>query len=517
MTPDQLLSKLETLSLRDLDAKQRWETLEQIKSAHKASARKHAPSGLEMERRIKLLRHWQTLVRLYAEDKQLGEPVVEALPETVTEETESDHEGEAWVRVRVLAACVIRGVQLTSGHVIDLTPHDLEELLARGVVEVFSEVTEETVEAETLPVEALQDETPPPENAPDVAEPVDIPPDGSQQDETQPDEIMTAPAVPNAEVSAEEASQQAVETEISEPVAADAQLSEPVEAEIVAAPEEESAPDQVADAPEIQMVVETPRVEAEESVADDAPEAAALDGIFAVMDEAEYGPKLPDLAMEVAPLEAVIQEQVVPEISGSSEASLPAKPPEPEFFDLPSFPFLPKKALKAEPEPEPVPAPEPEPEPKPFPKIVFKSELKVEKAPEIAVADVVEPEPEPEPEPSLSEAPPRLKAQVVGIFDDRAVRSETDEPVSAPPPFVPGEKTGDVEAVKAEPEAPAIPLDEALARLERRPKLPPGYHNKRADELEREAAVTVDPAFKRQLLDSAEKFRKMALSAARGK
>jgi len=47
--------------------------------------------------------------------------------------------------------------------------------------------------------------------------------------------------------------------------------------------------------------------------------------------------------------------------------------------------------------------------------------------------------------------------------------------------------------------------------------LPPGYHNKRADELEREAAATTDPAFKRQLLESAEKFRNMARSAMRSK
>jgi hypothetical protein len=33
--------------------------------------------------------------------------------------------------------------------------------------------------------------------------------------------------------------------------------------------------------------------------------------------------------------------------------------------------------------------------------------------------------------------------------------------------------------------------------------------------LEREAAAATDPAFRRQLLESAEKFRKMALSSAR--
>ena len=183
MTPDQLLSKLDKMPLRALDAKERWEILVQIKSAYKASARKHAPSGLEMERRISLLRHWQALVLLYAEDKQLGEPVIEMPPETVSAETEADHEGEEWVRVRVLKACVVRGVQLMIGHVIDLTPHDLEELLAQGVVDVFSDVTEETVPAEA-------------------------PPDEVEPDESQPDDVISAQEEPEEEASAEAATPQ---------------------------------------------------------------------------------------------------------------------------------------------------------------------------------------------------------------------------------------------------------------------------------------------------------------------
>ena len=98
MTPDQLLSKLDKMPLRALDAKERWEILVQIKSAYKASARKHAPSGLEMERRISLLRHWQALVLLYAEDKQLGEPVIEMPPEIGVRKRrrrfDADHESE---------------------------------------------------------------------------------------------------------------------------------------------------------------------------------------------------------------------------------------------------------------------------------------------------------------------------------------------------------------------------------------------------------------------------------------
>ena len=492
MTPDQLLSKLDKMPLRALDAKERWEILVQIKSAYKASARKHAPSGLEMERRISLLRHWQALVLLYAEDKQLGEPVIEMPPETVSAETEADHEGEEWVRVRVLKACVVRGVQLMIGHVIDLTPHDLEELLAQGVVDVFSDVTNETVPAEA-------------------------PPDEVEPDESQPDDVISAQEEPEEEASAEAANEQAVEPEDAEnppdapladipaaPVAEtaladtviDVPTAETVSADPVAAVEPEPVIEMRADDPMPELTTESvtdsvvpvdavpdPVAESvalpEEGVANEMLEepAAEIDGIFAVMDTAEYGPSLPTVA--AGPAEDANVE--------------PKAPPEPEFVDLPSFPFLPKKALKIAAEPEPAPAPAPEPAP-----------------------IVVEVEPQP-------------ASAVVGIFEDRSARVEeparvilspppvTPEPVM-PPSFIDSlPQSEKAELPEPEPDEPSVPLDEALARLERRPKLPPGYHNKRADELEREAAATIDPAFKRQLLESAEKFRNMARSAMRSK
>lgn len=499
MTPDQLLSKLDKMPLRALDAKERWEILVQIKSAYKASARKHAPSGLEMERRISLLRHWQALVLLYAEDKQLGEPVIEMPPETVSAETEADHEGEEWVRVRVLKGCVVRGVQLMIGHVIDLTPHDLEELLAQGVVDVFSDVTEETVPAEA-------------------------PPDEVEPDESQPDDVISAQEEPEEEASAEAANEQAVEPEdaetppdappadiptapVVETALADTVIDVPTaetdSADPVAAVEPEPVIEMRADdsVPELTTesvtdsvvpvdAVPDPVAESvalpEEGVANEMLEepAAEIDGIFAVMDTAEYGPPLPTVA--AGPVEDAIVE--------------PKAPPEPEFVDLPSFPFLPKKALKIAAEPV-----------------------------------VLEPEPEPEAAPEAVDAPivvevvPQSTSAVVGIFEDRFARVEeparvilspppvTPEPVM-PPSFIDSlPQSEKAELPEPEPDEPSVPLDEALARLERRPKLPPGYHNKRADELEREAAATTDPAFKRQLLESAEKFRNMARSATRSK
>ncbi len=499
MTPDQLLSKLDKMPLRALDAKERWEILVQIKSAYKASARKHAPSGLEMERRISLLRHWQALVLLYAEDKQLGEPVIEMPPETVSAETEADHEGEEWVRVRVLKACVVRGVQLMIGHVIDLTPHDLEELLAQGVVDVFSDVTNETVPAEA-------------------------PPDEVEPDESQPDDVISAQEEPEEEASAEAANEQAVEPEdaeippdapladipaaqVAETVLADTVIDVPtaetVSADPVAAVEPEPVNEMRADDPVPELTTEPvtdsvvpvdavpdPVADSvalpEEGVANEMLEepAAEIDGIFAIMDTAEYGPPLPTVAAGLAE-DANVQ---------------PKAPPEPEFVDLPSFPFLPKKALKIAAEPV-----------------------------------VVEPEPEPEPEPEAVDAPivvevvPQSTSAVVGIFEDRSAGVEeparvilspppvTPEPVM-PPSFIDSlPQSEKAELPEPEPDEPSVPLDEALARLERRPKLPPGYHNKRADELEREAAATTDPAFKRQLLESAEKFRNMARSATRSK
>ena len=497
MTPDQLLSKLDKMPLRALDAKERWEILVQIKSAYKASARKHAPSGLEMERRISLLRHWQALVLLYAEDKQLGEPVIEMPPETVSAETEADHEGEEWVRVRVLKGCVVRGVQLMIGHVIDLTPHDLEELLAQGVVDVFSDVTEETVPAEA-------------------------PPDEVEPDESQPDDVISAQEEPEEEASAEAANEQTVEPEDAEippdaPLAdipaapvvetaladtvIDVPTAETVSADPVAAVEPEPVIEMRADDPVPELTTESvtdsvvpvdavpdPVAESvalpEEGVANEMLKepAAEIDGIFAILDTAEYGPPLPTVA--AGPVEDAIVE--------------PKAPPEPEFVDLPSFPFLPKKALKITAEPV-----------------------------------VVEPEPEPEPEavdaPIVVEVVPQSTSAVVGIFEDRSARVEeparvilspppvTPEPVM-PPSFIDSlPQSEKAELPEPEPDEPSVPLDEALARLERRPKLPPGYHNKRADELEREAAATIDPAFKRQLLESAEKFRNMARSAMRSK
>ena len=492
MTPDQLLSKLDKMPLRALDAKERWEILVQIKSAYKASARKHAPSGLEMERRISLLRHWQALVLLYAEDKQLGEPVIEMPPETVSAETEADHEGEEWVRVRVLKACVVRGVQLMIGHVIDLTPHDLEELLAQGVVDVFSEVTNETVPAEA-------------------------PPDEVEPDESQPDDVISAQEEPEEEASAEAANEQTVEPEDAEnppdappadiptaqvvetalaDIVIDVPTAETVSADPVAAVEPESVIEMRADDPVPELTTESvidsvvpvdavpdPVAESvalpEEGVANEMLEepAAEIDGIFAIMDTAEYGPPLPTVA--AGPAEDANVE--------------PKAPPEPEFVDLPSFPFLPKKALKIAAEPEP------------------------------------EPEPEAVDAPIVVEVVPQSTSAVVGIFEDRFARVEeparvilspppvTPEPVM-PPSFIDSlPQSEKAELPEPEPDEPSVPLDEALARLERRPKLPPGYHNKRADELEREAAATTDPAFKRQLLGSAEKFRNMARSATRSK
>ena len=492
MTPDQLLSKLDKMPLRALDAKERWEILVQIKSAYKASARKHAPSGLEMERRISLLRHWQALVLLYAEDKQLGEPVIEMPPETVSAETEADHEGEEWVRVRVLKACVVRGVQLMIGHVIDLTPHDLEELLAQGVVDVFSEVTNETVPAEA-------------------------PPDEVEPDESQPDDVISAQEEPEEEASAEAANEQTVEPEDAEnppdappadiptaqvvetalaDIVIDVPTAETVSADPVAAVEPESVIEMRADDPVPELTTESvidsvvpvdavpdPVAESvalpEEGVANEMLEepAAEIDGIFAVMDTAEYGPPLPTVA--AGPAEDANVE--------------PKAPPEPEFVDLPSFPFLPKKALKIAAEPEP------------------------------------EPEPEAVDAPIVVEVVSQSTSAVVGIFEGRSVRVEEPARVIPPPPPVTPEpvmppsfidslpQSEKAELPEPEPDEPSVPLDEALARLERRPKLPPGYHNKRADELEREAAATTDPAFKRQLLDSAEKFRNMARSATRNK
>ena len=97
----------------------------------------------------------------------------------------------------------------------------------------------------------------------------------------------------------------------------------------------------------------------EEGVANEMLEepTAEIDGIFAVMDTVEYGPPLPAKEIVAA--------------GPAEDANIASKePPEPEFVDLPSFPFLPKKALKiaAEPavvEPEPESEPESEPEPEP--------------------------------------------------------------------------------------------------------------------------------------------------------
>jgi hypothetical protein len=470
MTPDQLLSKLDKMPLRALDAKERWEILVQIKSAYTASARKHAPSGLEMERRISLLRHWQALVLLYAEDKQLGEPVIEMPPEPVSRDTEGEQ--ETWVRVRVLKSQVIRGVQLNIGNVIDLTFDDLQELLLQEAVEIIEEPQKDHVPpVGSLPGESEGDTVEEASEivAPDSAEPL---PDAPLAD---------IPAAPVAETAL-------ADTVIDVPTA------ETISAAPVAAVEPEPVIEMRADDPVPELTTESvtdsvvpvdavpdPVAESvalpEEGVANEILEepAAEIDGIFAIMDTAEYGPPLPTVA--AGPVEDANVE--------------PKAPPEPEFVDLPSFPFLPKKALKIAAEPEPAPAPEPAP-------------------------IVVEVEPQP-------------ASAVVGIFEDRSARVEeparvilspppvTPEPVM-PPSFIDSlPQSEKAELPEPEPDEPSVPLDEALARLERRPKLPPGYHNKRADELEREAAATTDPAFKRQLLESAEKFRNRAASAARSK
>ena len=477
MTPDQLLSKLDKMPLRALDAKERWEILVQIKSAYTASARKHAPSGLEMERRISLLRHWQALVLLYAEDKQLGEPVIEMPPEPVSRDTEGEQ--ETWVRVRVLKSQVIRGVQLNIGNVIDLTFDDLQELLLQEAVEIIEEPQKDHVPpVGSLPGESEGDTVEEASEivAPDSAEPL---PDAPLAD---------IPAAPVAETAL-------ADTVIDVPTA------ETISADPVATVEPEPVIEMRADDPVPELTTESvtdsvvpvdavpdPVAESvalpEEGVANEILEepAAEIDGIFAIMDTAEYGPPLPTVA--AGPVEDANVE--------------PKAPPEPEFVDLPSFPFLPKKALKIAAEPV-----------------------------------VVEPEPEPEPEavdaPIVVEVVPQSTSAVVGIFEDRSARVEeparvilspppvTPEPVM-PPSFIDSlPQSEKAELPEPEPDEPSVPLDEALARLERRPKLPPGYHNKRADELEREAAATTDPAFKRQLLESAEKFRNMARSAMRSK
>jgi hypothetical protein len=380
------------------------------------------------------------------------------------------------------------------GHVIDLTPHDLEELLAQGVVDVFSDVTEETVPAEA-------------------------PPDEVEPDESQPDDVISAQEAPEEEASAEAANEQTVEPEDAEippdapladipavPVAEtvlaetviDVPTAETISADPVAAVEPEPVIEMRADDPVPELTTESvtdsvvpvdavpdPVAESvalpEEGVANEMLEepAAEIDGIFAVMDTAEYGPPLPTVA--AGPVEDANVE--------------PKAPPEPEFVDLPSFPFLPKKALKIAAEPEPEPEPEPE------------------------AVDA----------PIVVEVVPQSTSAVVGIFEDRFARVEeparvilspppvTPEPVM-PPSFIDSlPQSEKAELPEPEPDEPSVPLDEALARLERRPKFPPGYHNKRADELEREAAATTDPAFKRQLLESAEKFRNMARSATRSK
>ena len=472
MTPDQLLSKLDKMPLRALDAKERWEILVQIKSAYKASARKHAPSGLEMERRISLLRHWQALVLLYAEDKQLGEPVIEMPPEPVSRDTEGEQ--ETWVRVRVLKSQVIRGVQLNIGNVIDLTFDDLQELLLQEAVEIIEEPQKDHVP----PVGSL-----PGESEGDTVE--------EASEIVAPDSAEPLPDAPPADIPAA----QVVETALADTVI-DVPTAETISADPVATVEPEPVIEMRADDPVPELITEPvadnvvpvdavpdPVAESvalpEEGVANEMLEepAAEIDGIFAIMDTAEYGPPLPTVA--AGPVEDANVE--------------PKAPPEPEFVDLPSFPFLPKKALKIAAEPEPAPAPAPEPAP-----------------------IVVEVEPQP-------------ASAVVGIFEDRSARVEeparvilspppvTPEPVM-PPSFIDSlPQSEKAELPEPEPDEPSVPLDEALARLERRPKLPPGYHNKRADELEREAAATTDPAFKRQLLESAEKFRNMARSATRSK
>jgi hypothetical protein len=474
MTPDQLLSKLDKMPLRALDAKERWEILVQIKYAYTASARKHAPSGLEMERRISLLRHWQALVLLYAEDKQLGEPVIEMPPEPVSRDTEGEQ--ETWVRVRVLKSQVIRGVQLNIGNVIDLTFDDLQELLLQEAVEIIEEPQKDHVPpVGSLPGESEGDTVEEASEivAPDSAEPL---PDAPLAD---------IPAVPVAE------------TVLAETVI-DVPTAETISADPVAAVEPEPVIEMRADDPVPELTTESvtdsvvpvdavpdPVAESvalpEEGVANEMLEepAAEIDGIFAIMDTAEYGPPLPTVA--AGPVEDANVE--------------PKAPPEPEFVDLPSFPFLPKKALKIAAEPEPEPEPEPE------------------------AVDA----------PIVVEVVPQSTSAVVGIFEDRFARVEeparvilspppvTPEPVM-PPSFIDSlPQSEKAELPEPEPDEPSVPLDEALARLERRPKFPPGYHNKRADELEREAAATTDPAFKRQLLESAEKFRNMARSATRSK
>jgi hypothetical protein len=466
MTPDQLLSKLDKMPLRALDAKERWEILVQIKYAYTASARKHAPSGLEMERRISLLRHWQALVLLYAEDKQLGEPVIEMPPEPVSRDTEGEQ--ETWVRVRVLKSQVIRGVQLNIGNVIDLTFDDLQELLLQEAVEIIEEPQKDHVPpVGSLPGESEGDTVEEASEivAPDSAEPL---PDAPPAD------IPTAPVV---------------ETALADTVI-DVPTAETISADPVAAVEPEPVIEVRADDPVPELTTESvidsvvpvdavpdPVAESvalpEEGVANEMLEepAAEIDGIFAIMDTAEYGPPLPTVA--AGPVEDAIVE--------------PKAPPEPEFVDLPSFPFLPKKALK------------------------------------------IAAEPEPEPAPIVVEVEPQSTSAVVGIFEDRSARVEEPARVIPPPPPVTPEpvmppsfidslpQSEKAELPEPEPDEPSVPLDEALARLERRPKFPPGYHNKRADELEREAAATTDPAFKRQLLESAEKFRNMARSATRSK
>ena len=490
MTPDQLLSKLDKMPLRALDAKERWEILVQIKSAYTASARKHAPSGLEMERRISLLRHWQALVLLYAEDKQLGEPVIEMPPEPVSRDTEGEQ--ETWVRVRVLKSQVIRGVQLNIGNVIDLTFDDLQELLLQEAVEIIEEPQKDHVPpVGSLPGESEGDTV---EEASEIV--------ASDSAEPLPDApLADIPAVPVAETVLAETviDVPTAETVSDDPVAA--VEPEPVIEMRADDPVPDITTEPVADSVVTADTVTDPVAESfalpEEGVANEMLEepAAEIDGIFAVMDTAEYGPPLP------------AEESFAAEPAEDANVE-PKAPPEPEFVDLPSFPFLPKKALKIAAEPV-VLEPEPESEP--------------------------EPEPEPEPEAEAVDAPivvevvPQSTSAVVGIFEDRSARVEeparvilspppvTPEPVM-PPSFIDSlPQSEKAELPEPEPDEPSVPLDEALARLERRPKLPPGYHNKRADELEREAAATTDPAFKRQLLDSAEKFRNMARSATRSK
>jgi hypothetical protein len=413
-----------------------------------------------------LLRHWQALVLLYAEDKQLGEPVIEMPPEPVSRDTEGEQ--ETWVRVRVLKSQVIRGVQLNIGNVIDLTFDDLQELLLQEAVEIIEEPQKDHVPpVGSLPGESEGDTVEEASEivAPDSAEPL---PDAPLAD---------IPAVPVAE------------TVLAETVI-DVPTAETISADPVAAVEPEPVIEMRADDPVPELTTESvtdsvvpvdavpdPVAESvalpEEGVANEMLEepAAEIDGVFAVMDTAEYGPPLPTVA--AGPAEDANVE--------------PKAPPEPEFVDLPSFPFLPKKALKIAAEPEPAPAP--------------------------IVVEVV----------------PQSTSAVVGIFEDRSARVEEPARVIPPPPLVTPEpvmppsfidslpQSEKAELPEPEPDEPSVPLDEALARLERRPKLPPGYHNKRADELEREAAATTDPAFKRQLLESAEKFRNMARSATRSK